>query len=107
MEGEKSKVEGERRRENSYRCYNCNMDTYGGWVKKKEERGLEIRTRSEAGESSDTWDRISIGVTIVTWIRMGEAQTPVGETRGNLERAIREAGREPGQRDTFYEPILS
>ena len=55
----KSKVEGERRRGNSYRCYNCNMDTYGGWVKKKEERGLEIRTRSESGESSDTWDRIS------------------------------------------------
>ena len=37
---------------------------------------------------------------------MGEAQTPFGQTRGNLERAIREAGREPGQRNTFYEPIL-
>ena len=37
---------------------------------------------------------------------MGEAQTPLGQTRGNLERAIREAGREPGQRDTFYEAIL-
>jgi len=82
------------------------MDTYGGWVKKKEERGVEIRTRTEAGESPDTWDRISIGVTIVTPIRMGEAQTPLGQTRGNLERAIREAGREPGQRDTFYEAIL-
>ena len=37
---------------------------------------------------------------------MGEAQTPFGQTRGNLERAIREAGREPVQRNTFYEPIL-
>ena len=37
---------------------------------------------------------------------MGVAQTPVGETRGNLERAIQEAGREPGQRNTFYEAIL-
>ena len=37
---------------------------------------------------------------------MGEAQTPVGETRGNLERAIQEAGREPGQRNTLYEAIL-
>ena len=37
---------------------------------------------------------------------MGEAQTPFGQTRGNLERAIREAGQEPGQRDTFYEAIL-
>ena len=76
-------------------------------MKKKEERGVEIRTRTEAGESPDTWDRISIGVTIVTPIRMGVAQTPVGQTRGNLERAIQEAGREPGQRNTFYEPVLS
>ncbi len=37
---------------------------------------------------------------------MAGAQTPVGQTRGNLERAIREAGREPVQRNTFYEPIL-
>jgi len=37
---------------------------------------------------------------------MAGAQTPKGQTRGNLERAIREAGREPVQRDTFYEPIL-
>ena len=37
---------------------------------------------------------------------MAGAQTPKGETRGNLERAIREAGREPVQRDTFYEPVL-
>ena len=37
---------------------------------------------------------------------MAGAKTPVGQTRGNLERAIREAGREPVQRDTFYEPIL-
>jgi len=37
---------------------------------------------------------------------MAGAQTPKGQTRGNLERAIREVGREPVQRDTFYEPIL-
>ena len=37
---------------------------------------------------------------------MAGAKTPVGQTRGNLERAIREAGREPVQRNTFYEPIL-
>ena len=37
---------------------------------------------------------------------MAGAQTPRGQTRGNLERAIREAGREPLQRDTFYEPVL-
>jgi len=37
---------------------------------------------------------------------MAGAQTPRGQTRGNLERAIREAGREPVQRDTFYEPVL-
>ena len=37
---------------------------------------------------------------------MAGAQTPKGQTRGNLESAIREAGREPVQRDTFYEPIL-
>jgi aminodeoxyfutalosine synthase len=37
---------------------------------------------------------------------MAGAKTPVGQTRGNLERAIREAGREPVQRNTFYEPVL-
>ena len=37
---------------------------------------------------------------------MAGAQTPRGQTRGNLDRAIREAGREPVQRDTFYEPVL-
>ena len=36
---------------------------------------------------------------------MAGAQTPVGQTRGNLERAIREAGREPIQRNTFYEIV--
>lgn len=36
---------------------------------------------------------------------MAGAQTPVGQTRGNLERAIREVGREPVQRNTFYEAI--
>ena len=38
---------------------------------------------------------------------MAGAQTPVGQTRGNLERAIREVGREPVQRNTFYDPILN
>ena len=38
---------------------------------------------------------------------MAGAQTPKGQTRGNLERAIREAGREPVQRNTFYDPILT
>jgi len=37
---------------------------------------------------------------------MAGAQTPKGQTRGNLESAIREAGREPVQRNTFYDPIL-
>ena len=36
---------------------------------------------------------------------MAGAQTPKGQTRGNLERAIREAGREPVQRNTFYEIV--
>ena len=37
---------------------------------------------------------------------MAGAQTPLGQTRENLERAIREAGRQPVQRDTYYEPVL-
>jgi aminodeoxyfutalosine synthase len=37
---------------------------------------------------------------------MAGAQTPLGQTRGNLERAIREAGRQPVERNTYYEPIL-
>ncbi|MBM4455789.1 MAG: aminofutalosine synthase MqnE [Verrucomicrobia bacterium] len=36
---------------------------------------------------------------------MAGAQTPLGQTRGNLERAIRAAGRVPVQRNTFYEPV--
>ena len=36
---------------------------------------------------------------------MAGAQTPKGQTRGNLESAIREAGREPVQRNTFYEIV--
>lgn len=36
---------------------------------------------------------------------MAGAQTPLGQTTGNLERAIREAGRQPLQRDTYYEPV--
>ena len=38
---------------------------------------------------------------------MAGAETPVGQTRSNLQRAIREAGREPVQRNTFYEKIGS
>ena len=33
---------------------------------------------------------------------MAGAKTPVGQTRSAFERAIREAGREPRQRDTWY-----
>ena len=36
---------------------------------------------------------------------MAGAKTPVGQTRENMVRVIREAGREPVQRDTFYEPV--
>ncbi len=36
---------------------------------------------------------------------MAGAQTPKGQTRENLESAIREAGREPVQRNTFYEVV--
>lgn len=37
---------------------------------------------------------------------MAGAQTPLGQTRGSLERAIREAGRLPVERNTYYEPVL-
>jgi aminodeoxyfutalosine synthase len=37
---------------------------------------------------------------------MAGAQTPLKQTRENLERTIREAGRHPVQRDTYYEPVL-
>jgi len=37
---------------------------------------------------------------------MAGAKTPIGETRNNLERVIREAGREPVERNTYYEPVL-
>jgi aminodeoxyfutalosine synthase len=36
---------------------------------------------------------------------MAGAQTPLGQTRGSLERAIREAGRQPTERNSFYEAI--
>lgn len=36
---------------------------------------------------------------------MAGAKTPVAQTREKLERAIREAGREPVQRDTWYQPV--
>ena len=37
---------------------------------------------------------------------MAGAQTPLGQTRGSLERAIREVGRRPVERNTYYEPVL-
>ena len=37
---------------------------------------------------------------------MAGAQTPLGQTRGNLVHAIREAGRQPVERNTFYEEVL-
>ena len=36
---------------------------------------------------------------------MAGAKTPVGQTRENMVRVIQEAGREPVQRNTYYEPI--
>ena len=36
---------------------------------------------------------------------MAGARTPLGQTRSDLEQAIREAGCEPVQRNTFYEPL--
>jgi 2-iminoacetate synthase ThiH len=36
---------------------------------------------------------------------MAGAKTPVGQTRENMVRVIREAGREPVQRNTYYEAI--
>ena len=36
---------------------------------------------------------------------MAGAKTPAGQTRENMVRVIREAGREPVQRDTFYEQV--
>jgi aminodeoxyfutalosine synthase len=36
---------------------------------------------------------------------MAGSQTPQGQSKARLEDAIREAGRIPAQRDTFYRPI--
>lgn len=36
---------------------------------------------------------------------MAGAKTPAGQTKEKLEQAIREAGREPVQRNTFYEEV--
>ncbi len=38
---------------------------------------------------------------------MAGARTPQGQTAAIMERTIREAGREPRQRDSFYRPIAS
>jgi aminodeoxyfutalosine synthase len=37
---------------------------------------------------------------------MAGAKTPVRQTRESMVRVIREAGREPMQRDTFYKPVV-
>ena len=37
---------------------------------------------------------------------MAGAQTPLGQTRENLERAIREVGRKPVERNTYYEAVF-
>jgi aminodeoxyfutalosine synthase len=36
---------------------------------------------------------------------MAGSKTPQEQTKATLERTIREAGREPMQRDSFYRPI--
>jgi len=38
-------------------------------------------------------------------VHMAGAQTPVGMTRAQIEHLIREAGREPIERDTLYRPV--
>jgi len=38
-------------------------------------------------------------------VHMAGAQTPVGMTRAQIEHLIREAGREPVERDTLYRPV--
>ena len=38
---------------------------------------------------------------------MAGSQTPQLQTEADMVKAIREAGREPVQRNTFYEPIKS
>ena len=38
-------------------------------------------------------------------VHMAGAQTPVGMTRTEIEHLIREAGREPFERDTLYRPV--
>lgn len=38
-------------------------------------------------------------------VHMAGAQTPVGMTRSEIEYLIREAGREPMERDTLYRPV--
>ncbi len=40
-------------------------------------------------------------------VHMAGAQTPVGMTRAEIEYLIREAGREPVERDTLYRPVQS
>ena len=38
-------------------------------------------------------------------VHMAGAQTPVGMTRQEIEHLIREAGRDPVERDTLYQPV--
>ncbi len=38
-------------------------------------------------------------------VHMAGAQTPIGMTRSDIEHLVREAGREPIERDTLYQPV--
>jgi aminodeoxyfutalosine synthase len=38
-------------------------------------------------------------------VHMAGAQTPLGMTRAEIEHLIREAGRDPVERDTLYQPV--
>lgn len=38
-------------------------------------------------------------------VHMAGAQTPLGLTRAKIEHLIREAGRDPIERDTLYRPV--
>ena len=38
-------------------------------------------------------------------VHMAGAKTPIGMTRSDIEHLVREAGREPIERDTLYQPV--
>jgi len=66
----------------------------------KPQIGLGGRPGKEGGKNPAVAGRAYARI-----FHMAGAQTPKGQTRGNLESAIREVGREPVQRDTFYEEV--